>query len=136
MRVDIQQREPGKAPLGALLMSFLFVLPAGAWLVQTGWVHFGTCGMKSAVGLPCLTCGATRATIHLFHGNLGQALAFQPLMMTVYAGILIWGIVSLAGFLTDRDIRVKLNGWENTAFKIFLIGAPFLNWAYLIWAGI
>ena len=136
MRVDVRQRQPGKAPLGALVMAFLFVLPLGAWLVQTGWVRFGTCGMKAAFGIPCLTCGSTRATLHLFHGNLAEAVAFQPLMMTIYTGILVWGIVSLGGFIAGKSVRIKLNRWENNAAKIFLIGAPLLNWAYLIAAGI
>ena len=67
---------------------------------------------------------------------MAQALAFQPMMMFIYAALVIWGTVSFFGFLTDRDIRIKLKGWESTAFKVFLIATPFINWAYLIWAGI
>jgi hypothetical protein len=114
----------------------LFALPLGAWAIQKGWIVFGTCGLKMLVGVPCLTCGATRATIHLLHGNLGAALAMQPLVIVAYIGLSFWGIVSLGSFLAAKQVRVKLTSRQNTAVKAALLVLPFANWVYLIGVGV
>lgn len=136
MNVDVQPRSPGDFPVGALLMVPLFVLPIGAWLVQQHWLVFGTCGMKIIFGIPCFTCGATRATIHLLDGNVSTALAFQPLIILVYGILALWGTVSFVSFAADRKVELSLSDLENTIAKVLLLTLPFLNWAYLIAAGI
>ena len=136
MQFEMHRRERGEVPVGALLMLPLFALPFGAWLVQTGWVVFGTCGVKMAVGLPCFTCGATRATIALLGGDVIGAVALQPLVILAYTLLAGWGLISLASFLADRSVSVSLSKTENTILKVLLVTLPFLNWAYLIAAGI
>ena len=131
-----KQREPGDVPVGALLMAPLFLLPLGAWLVESGWIAFGECGMKMIAGIPCFTCGATRATIALLHGDLLGAIAFQPLIIGLYALLIGWGLVSFGACLFDRKLSLSLTSTENTIGKIALIVGPFVNWAYLIAAGI
>lgn len=136
MQVEVRERQPGTFPVGALFMLPLFALPLGAWLVQTGWLVFGVCGLKATLGFPCLTCGATRATIHLLHGNAFDALSTQPLIIFIYLVFALWGTVSLASFAMDRSVQLNLSDWENTALKLSIAFLPLLNWAYLIAAGV
>ena len=42
-----------------------------AALISPGEPPLVTCGVLEATGLPCPACGATRAFIHLAHGDLG-----------------------------------------------------------------
>lgn len=136
MKIRVDDRQPGTAPYGLIFMLPLFALPLGAWAVQTRWIVFGTCGLKELVGLPCLTCGATRATLHLLHGNPLSAIAMQPLIVTLYGALVVWGLVSGIAYLTNRAVRVDLTDWQLTALKISLLVGPLLNWGYLIAAGI
>lgn len=136
MQLTVEQRDSGQIPLGALAMLPLFVMPIGGWLVENGWVDFGTCAMKATLGIPCLTCGATRATMRLLHGDLAGAMSFQPMMIVVYALLALWGLVSLGMFAANRRARLKLSPLEDRIFKGALIVIPLVNWAYLIIAGV
>ena len=136
MKFHVVDRRPGQVPLGALVMLPLFGLPLGAWAVTHGHLDFGTCGMKRMFELPCISCGSTRATIHLLHGDVLTALAHQPMMMGVFAALLLWGAVSLVSFARNRRVIVEMSRAEDITFKASLIAIPLLNWAYLIWAGI
>lgn len=136
MRIRVEQREPGTSPLGFVLMLPLFALPLGAWAVQEGWIVFGTCGLKLLLGIPCLTCGATRATIHLLHGHIGAAVAMQPLIVLAYVALIVWGLVSFVSFALDRRVHITLTAGQNGALKAGLLILPFANWFYLIAAGV
>lgn len=114
----------------------LFALPLGAWMVQQPWASLGTCALKATVGLPCLTCGATRATVRMLYGDLAGAFSLQPMIVTVYAALALWGLVSFGLFVRDKRARVHLNATESRVFKIGLIVVPLLNWVYLLVAGV
>lgn len=136
MKIHVTKRERGDVPVGALVMLPLFALPLGAWAIEQGHVTFSTCGMKRLAGIPCLSCGSTRATLHLFEGEIGAAFAMQPMMMSLYVLLLVWGLVSLVSFARDRRVSLDLTRREDIAFKAALVLLPALNWAYLIYAGI
>lgn len=136
MEVYIRDRELGELPLGAFLMLPLFGLPLGGWLLEHGHTDFGTCGMKAAFDVPCLSCGATRGTLRLFHGDILGAIGFQPMMMTIYFSLLLWGAISLWGVLADRRLVVHLSDFEDVIFKVVIVAIPALNWFYLYKMGI
>ncbi len=135
-RIHIEDRRPGDVPLGALALSLVLLLPLGVWVVQSQYYRPSLCGLKAAVGLPCLTCGSTRATLYLFDGDLMAALAHQPMMMLIYLVFTLWGIVSLGAFAVGKRVRIDLHPRVDLALKIALITIPIANWVYLIWAGI
>jgi hypothetical protein len=114
----------------------LFALPLGGWMVQQPWGNLGTCALKATVGLPCLSCGATRATIRLLYGDVAGAISLQPMIMAVYAALALWGLVSFGLFVRDKRAKIHLNATESKIFKISLIVVPLVNWAYLIVVGI
>ncbi|MFP4598400.1 MAG: DUF2752 domain-containing protein, partial [Persicimonas sp.] len=134
--ITTEKRQPGHIPLGALAMLPLFAMPLGGWLVEQGHTDFGTCAMKSLLSLPCLTCGATRATLRLLHGDVLGALALQPMIIAVYFLVALWGVVSFGLFVRDKRARIKLSGVEDKIFKGSLILVPLVNWAYLVFAGV
>jgi hypothetical protein len=136
MNFTIEQRQSGHIPLGAFLMLPLFALPLGVWVVQQEWADLGTCALKMTVGIPCLTCGATRGTVLLFSGDILGALSFQPMVMVVYLLLAVWGMMSFGLFVRGKRARVKLGKTGDRAFKVALIVLPLLNWVYLIVAGI
>ena len=136
MKLRVKPRSPGELPLGALLFAPLFWLPLGAWLVETKTIELAQCGLKRLFDTPCASCGSTRATVHLFHGNVETAFTFQPLMMTLYLFIAGWGMLSLWALVTDNSLELDLSRREDIAAKVSLVALPVINWAYLIHAGI
>src|SRR5690349_6936182 len=49
-----------------------------AWLgLQLPWP---VCTFRQLTGLPCITCGATRASLALLHGDLAAAWRLNPLV--------------------------------------------------------
>ena len=136
MQIEIRERKLGEIPVGAILMVPLFFLPLGAFLVGTDTIDLGICGFKMMFGLPCLTCGSTRATLHLLDGSLLEALRHQPMMLSIYALLLVWGALSLWAFATRKSLKLKLTDREDWALKAVIVGVPCGNWAYLIAAGI
>lgn len=133
MRLYTEPRPRGTVPVGALLMTPLFGLPFGAWLLEQGYIEFGTCGLQMAFDMPCLSCGATRATLALFGGDIASAFALQPLIISVYFLLVIWGVASLYTFARDRKLVLDLTKTQDIAFKVSLVVLPLVNWAYLIW---
>ncbi len=136
MRLRTIPRPPGTLPIGALLMSLLFALPLGGWLIQEEIIDLGTCGLQAALGIPCLSCGSTRATRHLLGGDVLAAFSLQPLMMSIYVGLTAWGLASLGTFLMDRKLVLDLSRRQDLFFKVAIIALPFINWFYLIWRGV
>ncbi len=136
MRLYTVERRPGTVPVGALLMIPLFALPMGAWILEQGFYEPATCGLKVALGIPCLSCGSTRATLSLLDGNFLTAISLQPLIVSIYFLIAAWGLASFGTFLRDRKLILDLTRIEDIAFKVSLVALPLLNWAYLIWRGV
>lgn len=136
MRVFRTARRPGDLPVGALLLGPLSMLPLAVWVIESGAYSPGVCGMKQVFGVPCLTCGATRATVHLFHGHFIEALRFQPLIILAYLGLTIWALTSAWALFRHVSLRLELSEREDFFLKIAVGGLPVLNWAYLWVAGI
>lgn len=136
MRIHTVPRPPKNIPVGALLMIPLFALPLGAWIVEQGFVDLGICGMRQAVDMPCLSCGATRATMALLGGDILSAFSLQPLIISLYFMVAIWGMASFGTFMANRRLILEMNRIEDILFKVSLVALPLLNWAYLIWRDI
>lgn len=134
--IEVEDREPGKVPLGALLMLPLFFMPLGGYFVQEKGSEMGICSLKALIGLPCMTCGSTRATMRLLYGDLAHAILFQPMMISIYVGLGLWGGVSFVSFLMDKRVSIRLSDTWSIAFKVSLAVIPLVNWAYLIAIGV
>ena len=136
MKLYTTDRDPGVVPIGAILLAFLFFIPLGAYFVESGDLSFGVCGMKRAFDIPCLSCGSTRATLSLMAGNFIQAIVMQPLLITLYVTISIWGLLSLGTFIANRNLVLELTNRESLLLKVSILALPLLNWLYLIWRDI
>lgn len=89
------------------------------------------CPFKAATGIPCATCGMTRAFVYLARGDVALAFAASPLGAA--AAVLAWAL-ALAALL-----RVAV-GWrwpevpQPWARAAALAGlcALLANWAYVV----
>jgi hypothetical protein len=120
-------------PLGAI---FGGVLLLGAGLAGV-WLRFGlprpVCLLHEWTGIPCPTCGSTRLVESLLAGDLGAALAHNPLVFLVLAGTGIWAVVSAAYWLLRRrPPELVLDPREKLALRVAVVLAVLAGWLYLL----
>ncbi len=125
-------------PLGLIYAVISILAVAGARLAVDGVAFDGYfCPFKLITGLPCPTCGLTRAFAAVSHLDFATALAQNPLMVIALVGVWIWGLVSLTGVVHGGRVpRIRANKGAATAMRIFAVAAIAANWAYLIAAGV
>ncbi len=96
------------------------------------------CGFHVLTGLPCPTCGLTRATRQLLHGNVAGAFHFNPLGVCV-AGALVLFDIYAAVVLALRLPRLRFDDISPVAarrIRIATVSVILINWAWLIAAGV
>lgn len=92
------------------------------------------CIFHSLTGLPCLTCGATRAATQFFHGHFGASLLFNPLAFLAFCGLIGFDLyaltVLLAGAPRLRLVNLSRSQKNLTRCAVVLLLAS--NWLYLL----
>jgi len=96
---------------------------------------FAFCPLKRLTGIPCPSCGTTRACLRLLHGDWRGALAMQPLAMVLLfaglpAGLLAWAL------LGRQRLRALWTAfWARWWAKALAAAVLLLDWAYVIARG-
>lgn len=94
------------------------------------------CGLRNATGLPCPTCGMTRAFVRVTHGDLQGALQVSPLgaVLCGVAGLLVFWLVLRLSVL-KRGFALHLTKREKRIGAIAGGVLLAVNWAYLLATG-
>ena len=132
LSLTIHPRRPGQTPLGAILALPILLLPVGGWLVESGTMTLARCSFKTLVGVPCMGCGGTRATVNLLHGDFFEAFYFSPMIAIGWFALLLWGLVSLWLYIGDKELDLRMTRGLTWTVRGVLIAIPFANWFYLI----
>lgn len=87
------------------------------------------CLLKRTTGVPCPTCGSTRAVKAAAQGDLRQAFEHNPLIFTALS---LCGVVLLIRLCTGVTIRLQLTstGWSLLGVLIILL--LFVNWWWVL----
>jgi hypothetical protein len=90
------------------------------------------CPFRALVGIPCLTCGSTRALLALARFDVGAAFGWNPLAAA--AGILFvaGGAIALGAAVAGREVRAPR---PTPVLRAGLVLAAAANWAFLVAAG-
>ena len=88
------------------------------------------CGVKKLTGLPCPFCGGVRATAALGHGSLAEALAWNPAVTLLHAGMLTSGAALVLG-RTPAWLTPERQRFVFRAVLVILL----VNWLYLVAVG-
>lgn len=116
---------------GAVAVALLCLAPAARRLAEA----LPPCPIKGLTGLPCLTCGATRAAQALARGDLVESLAANPLAGVAWMALVGGGIVAGARAAAGRSLREPDWRWSPPA-RWGLVALLLANWIYLIGAGV
>jgi hypothetical protein len=88
-----------------------------------------TCMLRRVTGIPCATCGSTRGVLALLGGDVVQAFAFNPLIMTLITTapvtILWWRRRQRRG--ERLSSRGRVIAW---IVAVLLVAG---NWSYVLW---
>jgi hypothetical protein len=122
-------------PLGLIFGA----IGAGATLA-VGTLHLdrlpvALCYVKVLTGLPCPTCGSTRALGRLFALDLSGAFAMNPLAALAALALAAWGLADLALVWRRRALGVQIAPRLGALLRVAAVAALLLNWAYLLAAG-
>lgn len=112
-----------------------------AAVVATAWLSSGIstprCLLHATSGIPCPTCGMTRATWHLLQGEMGAAFLLNPLMTAALLGAALY-VGYAAVVVIGRLPRFRLEALTKTEARLVrftTIGLLAANWIYLIGRG-
>ena len=99
------------------------------------------CILKSAVGLPCPSCGTTRSVLHLLHGDLSSAILVNPIGVLVIIGMFIFPFWILYDYRYAKTTLLNtylqfIKFFSNKKFSLFVIVLVLLNWIWNIQKGL
>lgn len=122
---------PGRQ-LGFLWGGAALVCAAAALWAPAFAQGMPACPFREFLGVPCLTCGSTRALVALARMDFGAAFGWNPLVAG--AGILFvaGGVVALGAALAGGEVRAPR---PTPLLRAALAAAIAANWAFLVAAG-
>ena len=125
----------GAPPLGAIFGGIGVLAAAAVWRLRLDRIPLTFCLFKGLTGLPCPTCGSTRALGRLFVLDFAGALSMNPFTTVAAVVVAGWAAADLA--LLPRRQALGLEVSPRLAFAL-RVGALFFfvaNWVYLVAAG-
>jgi hypothetical protein len=126
---------PGGPPVGAILAAIALAAIAVVAVLPVARLPISLCVFKAVTGLPCMTCGTTRAYTRLARLDLAGALAMNPLVTLATLTLLPWAAADLALLRRGRALSLELSPAAARAARIAAVAAVLANWAWLIAAG-
>jgi hypothetical protein len=125
----------GALPLGAIFLGIGFLAAFAVAVLHLDRLPILICVFRATTGIPCLTCGATRALGELATGDLSGALAMNPLAAMAAFALVPWGIADLALLTRGRALSLQVAPGGARALRVLAVTALAANWAYLVAAG-
>lgn len=116
---------------GVVALGILALAPFGRYLAG---LLIG-CPFRGLTGLPCPTCGITRAALALAEFDFAGALLSYPLMTLAWIGLIGGGLLALLSVLLKIDVPEpprRLANWQIA----LIVAAILANWAYSIATGV
>lgn len=124
-------------PLGAIFAGIGALGAAAVGLLRLDRLPLPLCYVKAFTGVPCPTCGSTRALGRLFDLDVAGALAMNPLATTAAFGLVAWAGADLVLIARGRGraLGASVSPRLGFALRVAVVVAIALNWAYLVAAG-
>jgi hypothetical protein len=106
-----------------LMMTYALIAKPPA---AEGW----SCLFRKATGVPCATCGSTRAAFSVWRGDVVGAVAHNPMMSLGVVALITWLLLRV-GF--GRSVRLDLTAGQRAMAWTVVAGLFVANWAWVIW---
>jgi hypothetical protein len=126
---------PKAPPLGAIFGGIGLFAGAAVWLLRLDRIPLTLCVFKGLTGLPCPTCGSTRALGRLFALDFAGALAMNPFTTVVAVVVAAWGVADLALLPRGHAVGLEVSPRLGFALRVLALVLFLANWVYLVAAG-
>jgi hypothetical protein len=95
------------------------------------------CNFRALFGIPCLTCGSTRAAQAFLHGEIWQAWLVSPLATLAFCAMAAFDLYAIAVLCSGAPrLRMTFSGRKgHRTAAALLAAAALLNWIYLLSRG-
>jgi hypothetical protein len=95
--------------------------------------RFSFCPLRAVTGVPCLSCGGTRAALALCRGDLAAALRANALVSVGLAACAAWaGWALLASGVPRLRGEPALGRREKASLRAATLAAIIAQWGWLI----
>ena len=125
----------GALPLGAIFLAIGTAAALAVAVLHLDRLPILVCLFRAATGVPCLTCGATRALAELVAGDVAAALAMNPLATLTALVLVPWGVGDLALMTRGRALAVEVAPAAARVLRVAAVVVVLANWAYLVAVG-
>jgi len=123
---------PQRSLAGVVTAALVGLAALAVRLLHLDRLPFPLCTFRALTGIPCMSCGATRAFGRLARLDLTGALAFHPLATALALGVVLWGFGDLALLPWRRSLRIECTRRELTYLVWSGVLLMIVNWAYLV----
>jgi hypothetical protein len=111
------------------------IVGAAIRLLHLDRLGFTLCVFKAVTGLPCFTCGGTRAFGRLASLDVAGAFRMNPLVTLASLALPLWTLTDLVLLTRGSALGLELAPRTSRFVVVAAVSALLLNWAYLIGAG-
>lgn len=125
----------GAPSLGAIYGGIGLLAAAAVSLLHLDRLPLTLCVFKGLTGLPCPTCGSTRALGRLFALDLAGAVATNPFVTLVAVVIAAWAIADLVLLPSRRALEISVSPRLGLVLRVGALALFLANWVYLMAAG-
>ncbi|MFA5072524.1 MAG: DUF2752 domain-containing protein [Nitrospirota bacterium] len=92
-----------------------------------------SCVFQDMSGIPCPTCGTSRALISFAQGDIIHAFVHNPMVLIVVSGVLLWFLYSLITLIVSLPrICFEFSPNEKRRIRAGAVVFFMLNWMYLV----
>jgi hypothetical protein len=105
---------------------------AYAVLVSIATIPPLPCPWQALLGVECPLCGTTRALAAIGRGELGAALAWNPLAVVLALAAAVVAVNEIAGAVLRRRLSLALGRRGGIVLLVAFLAALAANWAWVL----
>lgn len=113
----------------ALVLAWLAVGGLTVWLGTFFGRPIQLCMFKELTGIPCPTCGLTRGTLCLLHGEPITAWGRNPFVFSLLG---LFFLATMVRIVSARSVRIQLTDGQRKTAWVLGTAAFLVNWLYVI----